>query len=94
VAAVALALSGGLGVLAYIVAWVLIPAADDDEPARTAPPAERHSVAIAVGAALIGLAVLLLAREWMPWFGPHAFWPMVVVAVGIVVLISARRPRS
>jgi phage shock protein C len=94
VAAVALALSGGLGVLAYIVAWVLIPEADDNEPERTAPPAERHSIAIAMGAALIGLAVLLLARQWMPWFGPQAFWPIVVVAVGIVVLVSARRPRS
>ena len=94
VAAAALALSGGLGVLAYVVAWVVIPEADDDEPERTTAPAERHSVAIVVGAALVGLGVLLLARQWLPWFGAQAFWPLVVVAAGVVVLVSARKPRS
>lgn len=94
VAAAALALSGGLGVLAYVVAWVVIPEADDTEPERTTTPAERHSVAIVVGAALVGLGVLLLARQWLPWFGAQAFWPLVVVATGVVVLVSARKPRS
>jgi phage shock protein C len=91
VAALALALSGGLGVLAYIVAWVVIPEADEDEPERSAPPAGRHTVAIAVGAALIGLGALLLLRQWIPWFGAEMFWPLVVVAVGVFMLISARR---
>jgi phage shock protein C len=48
-------------------------------------------VAIAVGAALVGLGVLLLVREWMPWFGAEVFWPLVVVAVGALVLTTARR---
>jgi phage shock protein C len=77
VAAVALALSGGVGVLAYVIAWVAIPEADE--------------VAIALGAALIGLGVLLLVRQWLPWFGAEVFWPLVVVAVGVVVLLTARR---
>jgi phage shock protein C len=91
VAAVALALSGGVGVLAYVVAWVVLPEADTEEPERTAPPAGRHAVAIAVGAGLVGLGVLLLVRQWMPWFGAELFWPLVVVAVGALVLTTARR---
>ena len=91
VAAVALALSGGVGVLAYLVAWVVLPEADGDEPETAAPPAGRHAVAIAVGAALIGLGVLLLVRQWLPWFGAEVFWPLVVVAVGALVLLTARR---
>jgi hypothetical protein len=46
---------------------------------------------IAVGAALVGLGVLLLLRQWLPWFGAETFWPLVVVAVGVLMLISARR---
>lgn len=91
VAAIALALSGGVGVLAYLVAWVALPDADDEEPESTVPPAGRHAVAIAVGAALVGLGVLLLVRQWMPWFGAEVFWPLVVVAVGVLVLVTARR---
>jgi phage shock protein C len=91
VAAVALALSGGVGVLAYVVAWVVLPEAEDGEPERAAPVAGRHAVSIVVGAALIGLGVLLLLREWLPWIGAGLFWPLVVVAVGALVLISARR---
>lgn len=91
VAAVALALSGGVGVLAYLIAWVVLPEADTEEPERTASPAGRHAVAIAVGAGLVGLGVLLLVRQWMPWFGTELFWPLVVVAVGALVLTTARR---
>jgi phage shock protein C len=92
VAAVALALSGGLGVLAYLVAWIVIPEAGEDEPERAAPPAGGNAVAVAVGAALVGLgALLLLLRQWLPGLGTHLFWPLVVVAVGILVLVSARR---
>jgi phage shock protein C len=91
IAAVALALSGGLGMLAYVVAWIAIPEADEDEPERAAPPADRHSVAVAVGAALVGLGALLMVREIAPWFGAGLFWPLVTVAVGAAVLISARR---
>lgn len=91
IAAVALALSGGFGVLVYLLAWIVIPDADGPEPERTSAPAGRHSVAIAVGAALVALGGLLLLREWLPGLGAGMFWPLVVVAAGALVLISARR---
>ncbi|MCY7344389.1 MAG: PspC domain-containing protein [Pseudonocardia sp.] len=91
VAAVALALSGGFGVLAYVVAWVVIPEAGKDEPERSVPPPGRHSVTIAVGAVLVGLGALLLVQQWLPWFGADFLWPLVVLAIGATVLISARR---
>ncbi|MFR9803926.1 PspC domain-containing protein [Pseudonocardia sp. RS010] len=94
IAAVALALSGGFGVLAYVVAWIVVPEADEDEPDTAPATGDRYTVAIAWGAVLIGLGALLLARQWMPWFGAEVFWPLVVVAVGIVVLVSGHRGRS
>jgi phage shock protein C len=91
IAAVALALSGGLGVLAYIIAWIVIPEETGTEPVVEVRPANRHGVALVVGAALVALGALLLVREWIPWMGAAFFWPAVVVAVGIAVLVSARR---
>jgi phage shock protein C len=94
IAAVALALSGGVGVLAYVIAWIVIPEEhpeDGDRPAPEPPRASRHSVAITVGACLVGLGALLLLRTWLPGFGAHLFWPLVVVAAGVLVLVSARR---
>jgi phage shock protein C len=90
IAAVALALSGGAGVIAYIVAWIVIPEDTGEEPPGPPAPAHRHGIAVAVGAGLIALGALLVLRDVLPWFG-WVFWPVVVVGVGVLVLISARR---
>ena len=90
VAAVALALSGGLGLVAYLVAWAVIPEPDGPDAPRGAP-ANGHGVAVATGAGLIALGALLLLRLLVPWFSMALFWPLVVVCVGVLILISARR---
>lgn len=89
IAAVALALSGGVGVLAYLIAWIVIPeqAGPDEQP----PRADRNQVAFVVGTVLVGIGVLLLAQRILPWLGAPILWPVVVVAIGVVVLLSARR---
>jgi phage shock protein C len=91
IAAVALALSGGLGVLAYVIAWIVVPEAQEGDPEPTGPRADRHAVAVTVGACLVGLGGLMLVRVWLPGFGTGMFWPLVVVVAGVLVLLSARR---
>lgn len=91
IAAVALALSGGLGVLAYIIAWIVIPEETGTEPVGVVRTQDRHGMALVVGAALVGLGGLLLVQQFLPWFGATFFWPIVVVLVGVLVLISAKR---
>lgn len=96
VAAVALALSGGFGLVAYIVAWIVIPEeAGEEQPdaEQLGPraPVRPHGVAVAVGAGLIAIGALMLFRDVLPWFGWAVFWPIVVVGVGIFIVISARR---
>jgi phage shock protein C len=93
VAAVALALSGGLGVLAYVIGWVAIPEAAEDETKRPVPPAGRAVVATAVGAALVFVGTVVFVRQWYPWFGADLFWPLIVVAIGLLVVFSGRRAR-
>ncbi|MDD7939634.1 PspC domain-containing protein [Actinomycetospora lutea] len=91
VVAVALTLSAGVGVLAYVVAWIVIPEAGEDEPPATIPRADRHTVAVVAGAALVALGVLLFLRALVPWFDGVVFWPLVVIAIGVFVVLSARR---
>ncbi|PVZ06297.1 PspC domain-containing protein [Actinomycetospora cinnamomea] len=88
---VALMLSVGVGVLAYVVAWIVIPEADEDEPPVTAAPTDRHRVTVVAGAALVALGVLLLVRAVIPWFDGAVFWPLVVIGVGVLVVVSSRR---
>jgi phage shock protein C len=61
------------------------------EPDRVVGTQDRHGLALVVGAALVGLGGLLLIQQFVPWFGATFFWPVVVVVIGILVLISAKR---
>ena len=91
IVAVALALSGGFGVLAYIVAWIVIPEETDDEPVGQARPESRHGIALVAGAALVCLGAMLVLRELVPWISAAYFWPVVIVGIGVAVLASASR---
>lgn len=91
VAAVALALSGGLGVLAYLIAWIVIPEEAGPESDAPAPAVNRHGVALVVGTSLVALGALLLVQQVVPWFSSAIFWPVVIVAIGVAVVFSARR---
>jgi phage shock protein C len=88
---VALVLSAGVGILAYLLAWLLIPEATGDEPALPPRSSNGHGAAIVVGVALVAAGALLLLRAIIPWFDSGLFWPLVVVAAGILIVVSARR---
>ena len=81
----------GVGVLAYIVAWIVIPEATEGEPEGPADPQSRHGTATALGAGLIALGGLLLIRGMVPWMHSELFWPVLVVAGGVLFVVSARR---
>jgi hypothetical protein len=43
---------------------------------------------------LIGLGAFFLAREWLPDIDFDWVWPLILVAIGVLLLLSAlgRRP--
>ena len=81
----------GVGVPAYIIAWIAIPEVAEDEPEPPAPPASRARAALTLGIGLIVVGGLLIARTVVPWFDSALFWPLVVVCGGLLLVLTARR---
>ena len=104
---VALGLVGGGGLLAYIILWAIIPEepyasfeSAANEPASgtdfgnpinsTAVPNARTGSLIA-GIVLIVMGTLFLADEFLPDFDFGKYWPVLLVAVGVALLITASK---
>jgi phage shock protein PspC (stress-responsive transcriptional regulator) len=45
------------------------------------------------GAVLIVIGALFLAREAVPWFDFHLWWPIGIIGLGVLLLAAAVRPR-
>jgi signal transduction histidine kinase/phage shock protein PspC (stress-responsive transcriptional regulator) len=82
--------TSGIGALAYLLLWALMPA-----EAREAPPRRRRrrgSWRIASGVGLLALSVLLVFRELGAWWSDALVWPLVLAAFGVTLLWSLSRP--
>jgi phage shock protein C len=108
-------LTGGIALLVYIVAWVVVPegpeepegpvAAATTDPetgevvaAAPAAPAEKRSGAdgragIVVGIGLVVVGAWFLLREFVPDIDWGLVWPLVLVGVGALILVTSMRRR-
>jgi phage shock protein C len=89
VAAVVLAFTGGAALIAYVVAWAIIPEARPGElpptPRGTVHP---QTVRFIAGAVLIAIGGLWLLGAVVPGlFVSRIVWPIVLVAVGVFLLV-------
>jgi signal transduction histidine kinase/phage shock protein PspC (stress-responsive transcriptional regulator) len=83
---VAATAAGGVGILAYGVLWLLLPAAGGDRTLlrglrRHAPGSWRT----AAGVALLTLSGLLVLRQLGLWFSDAIVWPVVLAAAGVAL---------
>jgi signal transduction histidine kinase/phage shock protein PspC (stress-responsive transcriptional regulator) len=92
--AVAVVASGGLALLAYLVAWAALPA-DDGEAAPLGRlvrvPGVRGDWRVAVGVGLLTLSVLLAFRQLGVWWSDALVWPLVLAAFGAALLWGRSR---
>jgi phage shock protein C len=90
IAFIILALANGLGVIAYVVAWVAIPEERPDQP--PGPPAEprRETGRLVLGGSLVVLGLVLLLDRLAPELD-ELFWPVALVAVGVAVMLVGLR---
>jgi signal transduction histidine kinase len=82
---VAAAFAGGTGIVLYVVAWALMPAADDAR-APLERFARRDLWMVVGGIVLLVLAALLLLRALGIWLSDAVVWPTMLVAGGAALI--------
>jgi signal transduction histidine kinase len=86
--------SGGLALLAYVVAWAAIPAVDRGSARIAWPgrlPTVRSSWRVAAGISLLTLSALLAFRELGIWWSDALAWPLALAAFGAALLWQRSR---
>jgi signal transduction histidine kinase len=83
----ATALASGIGLVAYVLAWILLPAEPAaDGAVRALQGHGRGAVEVALGIGFLLLAVLLALRGLGLPFSDALIWPLVLVAGGGVLI--------
>jgi phage shock protein C len=90
VAFIILSLANGLGLIAYVVAWVAIPEERPDQPAGPVPEPRRETGRLVLGGSLVVLGLVLLLDRLAPDLD-ELFWPVAVVAVGVAIILVGLR---
>ncbi len=89
-AAVLLVFADGIGLIAYIIAWIIVPRNPEREAEVVAP--ERSELnRLLPGLALIIVGLIFLLNNVIPWFHFGHLWPLVLIVLGIVILAKAKR---
>lgn len=95
-------LAGGFGFPAYIICWIIIPERsgehqqypmDTDRETGQLPDhlnqhADRRRNA---GLILIGLGLIFLIKNFIPWHYWDKGWPLILVAVGLYILLAHKK---
>jgi phage shock protein PspC (stress-responsive transcriptional regulator) len=82
--------TSGIGALAYLLLWALIPSEAGQRGPRKGR--RRGSWRIATGVGLLALSVVLTFRELGLWWSDALVWPLVLAAFGVALLWSLTRP--
>lgn len=104
--AILVPLTGGAALLAYIVAWIVVPeapaeprpAADPGDPDAAPPaasqpesPRRENRAGLVVGLGLVVIGVWFLLREYLPDFDWGLVWPVVLIGIGAAILLATMR---
>jgi phage shock protein C len=97
---------GGGGILAYLIAWLVIPEESSfsphfgpDDPAgpekpktvifeTTAVHKDKEKKLTSVGVILVGLGLIILFKDSLPWHMVKFLWPMALIGLGLFLLIK------
>lgn len=108
-------ITGGLGLLAYVLLWIVVPYKDEaystaafstatepptgdapagepvqSEPVNTyGPPREKRGQI--AGYILIAIGFLFLADRFIPHFDASEFWPLLIIALGVGLLLKGSK---
>ena len=81
IATLVLALIDGIGILLYIIAWLLMP----KHPKQKEPAEQRRNGSAVFGLLLVALGIGILLNR-LDWFEPRFMWPLIIIAAGLYFL--------
>lgn len=98
-------ITGGAALLVYVVAWVVLPEAsaapagdappgvdgDAVSPASAPRPIDQGRTQLLLGGGLVLVGLWFLVREYLPDIDWSFVWPLLLVAAGIAILVTATR---
>uniref|UniRef100_A0A7V3ZXE8 PspC domain-containing protein n=2 Tax=candidate division WOR-3 bacterium TaxID=2052148 RepID=A0A7V3ZXE8_UNCW3 len=91
-AMVLLALADGIGILFYILAWIIVPEEDVEEKKPEEGKAEQEgnkNVELIGGIFLVLLGVYFLVKNYLGLFIPFSkIWPVFVIILGIWIIVK------
>jgi len=85
---------GGAGVVAYIIAWIIIPPnpeqiTEQEKDISQPTSKEENNRKIWGGLILIVLGLFFLLRSFFPHFVMVKFWPLVLVIIGVILILQS-----
>lgn len=94
----AILLFAGVGFLAYLIFWIVMPAAKsaESQPADTnqAVVEQKGRGAWVAGLSLIVIGCLCLLNNVLPRFNWIAYWPVLIIVLGIVLIVPHKKRES
>jgi signal transduction histidine kinase len=81
-------------VIAYLIAWAVIPADAQDPAARRDRRGRRGGLRIAAGIALLVVSALLVFRQLDLWWSDAVIWPIALAAFGVALLWTLSRQQA
>jgi len=87
---VALAFAGAFGILAYLIAWLVIPEAPaGEEPAPPREASSANGARVLIGTLLMAIGILLLLDLYLPV--RRVVGPAAVIVIGLAVIAYGLR---
>lgn len=90
VVAVLLIFAKGIGLLAYLIGWIIIPRRSEME-AEAVTSQEPEYSRFLPGLALIVIGLVFLLNNLVPWFGFGYLWPLVLIVLGVALLLKSQK---
>lgn len=90
-------LAEGIGLIVYIIAWVIIPEESYTSVGSSRGDSywnSRENGNMILGLLAICLGIFFLARQFLPSIPWHSLWPIVLILVGIGIMVGGFQRKS
>jgi len=98
IAMVLLVIAHGVGILAYLIALIIIPreplSTGEVKEGKRAEKEYAHWNKFIPGAILILLGLFFFARQHYWWWHVERFWPLLLVALGLFLILALGRKKE